>query len=282
MTAMTWSAGATRPAEAPLALDDGGSRRRQLRRQIIGIVFVVLLGLFIAGLMSQATTTAEWGRAFGRDHRVSGLVAEVIPNVSSTRTCTLSRVVLVWDEGSKARSGYFDVCSDETGKYRRGTRVAGWALRADPQGDPVGVNVEGRASAIFGVTLESLMILGLLAVIAALGRALWRLLRAPHVLSRRRARSMTVDLTTHTFANGRSVRSGTRVVLHPPDGGNLSAIVIARRDTRRLAAGDALSVIPTGHSLLRRRPTGPIALIRETDQQLFWSNALRPDKGTSK
>ncbi|HEX3813537.1 MAG TPA: hypothetical protein VHX59_11905 [Mycobacteriales bacterium] len=279
---MTWSAGFTRPVEAWQSLDDGGYRRRQLRRQIIGIVFMVLLGLFIAGLMSQATTTAEWGRAFGRDHRVSGIVAGVIPNVGSTRVCTLSRVVLVWAEDGNSRSGYLDVCSDETGKYRRGTTVAGWALRADPRDDPVGVNVEGRPSAIFGVTLESLMILGLVAVIAALCRTLWRLLRAPHVLSRRIVRSMTVDLTTHTFANGRSVRSGTRVVLHPEDGDNLSAVARTRRDTRLLAAGDALSVIPTGHSLFRHRPAGPVALIREADRQLFWSNALRPDKGTQR
>jgi hypothetical protein len=238
-----------------------------------------LFGLFIVALLlSQRTIGAEWGRAFGTDHRVTGTVIRINPNSGSTRTCTLDRVVLSWTEGSADRTGFFDVCSDETDKYPTGKKVTGWAQRADSHNDAVAVNVEGRAGAIFGVVLESLMILGVAWFVLALARSIVRQTRAPALLGRRPATDMRVIEVQTTLPNGRRIRSGRRLVLQLGDQ-RLSAKVLARPDDVVLDAGDEVSVISTGRGLFRRRPTGPVGIVRKHDLLMFWSiGRIRADR----
>ncbi|HEX3785984.1 MAG TPA: hypothetical protein VHX38_40550 [Pseudonocardiaceae bacterium] len=282
-------------------IDDGGARRGMLGRQAVGLAFAVLLGLLIAGLLSEATTSAEWGRAFGTDQPITGTVNRVLPNTGSTRTCTLDSVVLTWQDGPTVRAGYFDVCSDEIGNYPTGARVAGWAPPIDANNDPVGVNLESRGGAIFGVILDSLLVLAVLAAIVGLAIALVRTIRAPKVLGRRPASGMSV-VGRAAPRRGRRQRSttGSRFVLVPAGhpavslsgdlavslsgtwlaGTRLVGRVTRRRDLETLADNDAVTAIPTGRSLLRRRPVGPVALVREADRKLFWSTTLQPEKPT--
>jgi hypothetical protein len=255
--------------------------RRSIRGTSVMLIVMSLFGAFIVGLLlSQRTVAAEWGRAFGTDHRVTGTVARIIGNSGTTRTCTLDRVVLTWTEGRADRVGYFDVCSDDTHKYPTGKTVSGWAPRADRQGDAVAVNVESRAGAIFGVVLESLMILAVAWLALALARSVWRQIRAPAVLGRRTATDMLVIEVQTTLPNGRRVRNGgRRIVLNSLDGQRLSTIVLPRPDGAVLDAGDELSVISTGRSLFRRRPAGPVGIVRKHDLMIFWSTSkIRADR----
>jgi hypothetical protein len=257
--------------------------RRSIRGTLAGCVVMLVFGLFIiAVLLSQRTVGAEWGRAFGTDHRVTGTVIRIIPNSGVTRTCTLDRVVLSWTEGSADRTGFFDVCSDETDKYPTGKKVTGWAQRADRHNDAVGVNVEGRAGAIFGVVLESLMILGAAWFVLGFARSIWRQTRAPALLGRRPATDMRVIEVQTKLPNGRRIRSGRRLVLQS-GGQRLSARVLPRPDDVVLEAGDEVSVISTGRSLFRRRPTGPVGIVRKHDLLMCWSTGkIRADRAANR
>jgi hypothetical protein len=266
-------------ASAVLAGQSKALLRRSIRGTLAMFIVISLFGLFfIAVLLSQRTVAAEWGRAFGTDHRVTGTVVRIISNSGTTRTCTLDRVVLSWSEGPAERTGFFDVCSDETDKYPTGNKVAGWAPRADSHNDAVGVNVEGRAGAIFGVVLESLIILGVAWFALALARSVWRQTRAPAMLGRRTATDMRVIEVQTRLPNGRRVRKGQRLVLNFGDQ-RRSIIVLPRPDDVVLEAGDEVSVISTGRSLVRRRPAGPVGIVRKRDLMMFWSTGkIRRDR----
>lgn len=258
-----------------LAAQSGALLRRTIRGTWAGLLVMAVFGAVIVGLLlSSRTVAAEWGRAFGTDYRVSGPVVRIVPNVDTTRTCTLDRVVLNWIEGPAIRVGYFDVCSDQTHKFPLGMTVSGWAPRADSHNDAVGINRESQGGAIFGVVLESLVVLGAAWFVLALARSLWRQIRAPAILGRRTATDMRVIEVQTTLPNGRRVRNGgRRIVLNSGDGQRRSTVALPRPDGAVLDTGDKVSVISTGRSLFRRRPTGPVGIVRKHDRMIFWSTS---------
>jgi hypothetical protein len=268
----------------PAAYRDGGARRRLIRSRSYFLAFMVFLAVFTALLMTDRSVGADWGRAFGTDQPVTGTVVRIFPSVGVNRTCTLDRVALAWQAGSVLQIGYFDVCSDEDRDYPVGSTVHGWSPVPDAHHDLVAVSLDSRAGAIFGFVLEMALVLGILLVLLGFVRSIVRLVRAPKLIGRGPQERRTVYDTARTFPNRRRIRNlGYRVIFATPGDGALDrigdwALIADRKADRMPETGDTLTVVPTGRTVFRRKPTGPVALVRDRDRWVFWALALRRPK----
>jgi hypothetical protein len=294
------SALAPSPEVARTAHDDGRGLRAPRR---VTLIFIVVIALVI-GLPSLALSghiRTEWSLAFGAATTVDATVTGSSPSDQPSRSCSLINIDVVWTAPVGTHSGQFTVCDDQAGQFPYGARVQ----VAVVPGDSSVIQGEGRGSAIFGVVLETLVLLLILLLLAA-GVRQWLLLTTA---SRHWRSAPWLPGTVFPAPPGRAV--GQPVLVIPPgdtvpwtrsppgkarrrtcladdvpvpigqaaeerglDPQAAIRLNVQRRgDRARLAEGDQVWVAPAGHSLGGHRRTGPYAVIRASDRLVFWATA---------
>jgi hypothetical protein len=284
------------------ARDDGRGLRRMRRRILIFVVIIVLaVGLPSVALSGHIGT--EWALAFGDTTTVNATVTGTAPSDQLSRTCSLTDIDVIWTAPVGGHAGQFTVCDNDAGQFPVGSTVQVAVL----PGDSNVIQGEGRGSAIFGVVLETIVLLFILLLLAAGVRQLFRLAAVrrhwrqapmlPGVVfpagSRRSrdggqpmwivpvgdavpwARPSSLKARRRTCLASIPVAAGTQAEARGLDPQNTLTLNVQQRpkDPAQLAAGDPVWVAPTGLTRHHRR-IGPYAIVRTSDRQVFWASGL--------
>jgi len=156
------SAAAPPPDLIQAAQDDGRGLRRLRRRTVI---FLAVL-LFAVGLPSLALSGhigTEWALAFGDTTSVTATVTGSAPSDQLSRTCSLTDIDVIWTAPVGDHTGQFTVCDDQAGQFAAGSTVQVDVL----PGDSSVIQGEDRGSAVFGVVLETIVLVFILLLLAA-------------------------------------------------------------------------------------------------------------------
>jgi hypothetical protein len=283
------------------ALADGRAPGRLRRQAAIFFVFMVLVvALPVIALFGHIS--AEWALAAGRARAVRATVVGTAPSDEFNRTCTMTRINVTWPAAAGTSAGHFSVCDSAVPEYPAG-RVVQVAVKP---GDSSVIAGESRAGAVFGVALESLVLLFIVVMLAATARwwfvlaaagrrwktAPWLPGEATPAAGRRqrifvlfdhgsvpwppeRARGRTclsrsLPLAVARLADDRGLDPGTAAELTAQ----------RRRDGEQLGEGDRVWVAPAGRTWPRRYRSGPYAVIRASDRRVFWATGLKmPGRG---
>jgi hypothetical protein len=298
------------PAPPPDVVRTAQDDRRglhRLQRRILTFVVVILVIVGLPSIALSGHIGAEWALAFGDATAVNATVTGSSPSAEPSRTCSLTNVYVVWTAPVGDHIGQFTVCDDEVGKFTFGTTVPVFVL----PGDSSVIQGEGRGSAIFGVVLETVLLLFFLLLLVAAIRQWLTLMTAsrrwrdapwlpgaayPAPVTRRRRGRAGGQLILVVPAYGsvpwtrpasRSARRRTCLAadvpndvgqqadkrgLEPQD--TISLSVQRRRDNAQLADGDQVWVAPAGRTLRGHRRASPYAVIRAADRQVFWATGL--------
>jgi hypothetical protein len=284
---------------------DNGRSLRRLRRATLIFVVVMILIVGLPSLALSGHINTEWSLAFGQATMVNATVTGSSPSDQPSRTCSLTDIHVVWTAPAGDHFGQFTVCDDQAAQFTPGTTV-----QVDVVADDTSViQGESRGSAIFGVVLETVVLLFFLLLLGAAVRTWLVLLVAP-----RRWRDAPW-LPGVAFPNGRGRGAGQPVLVIPESGtvpwarpssrkgrrrtclafdvpadvgdraesrglepGDAINLNVQRRPDAHLVAGDQVWVAPAGRTLRGRRRTGPYAIIRAADRQVFWATG-RPMPG---
>jgi hypothetical protein len=298
------------PAPPPDVVRTAQDDRRglhRLQRRILTFVVVILVVVGLPSIALSGHIGAEWALAFGDATAVNATVTGSSPSGEPSRTCSLTTIYVVWTAPVGDHIGQFTVCDDEVGKFTSGTTVRVFVL----PGDSSVIQGEGRGSAIFGVVLETIVLLFLLLLLVSAIRQWLTLLtasrrwrdapwlpgaayRAP-VTARRRGRAGGQQILVvpvygsvpWTRPDSRSARRRTCLAADVPYGigqqadqrglepqDTISLSVQRRRDDAQLADGDQVWVAPAGRTLRGHRRASPYAVIRAADRQVFWATGL--------
>ncbi|HEX4253851.1 MAG TPA: hypothetical protein VH089_02115 [Streptosporangiaceae bacterium] len=294
------------PPEVARTAHDDGRGLRAPRRVTLTVVVVIALLIGLPALALSGHIRTEWSLAFGATTMVDATVTGSAPSDQVSRGCSLVNIDVVWTAPVGTHSGQFTVCEDQAGQFPFGAPVR----VAVVPGDRSVIQGEGRGSAIFGVVLETLVLLLILLLLAA-GLRQWLQLAT----ARRHWRSAPwLPGTVFPAPPGRAV--GQPVLVIPPGdpvpwtrpapgkarrrtcladdvpvligraaeerGLDPQAAVrlnVQRRgDHARLAEGDQVWLAPASRTLGGHHRTGPYAIIRASDQLVFWATA-RPLPG---
>jgi hypothetical protein len=295
------------PPDVVQTAQDNGRSLRRLRRATLTFVVVMVLIVGLPSLALSGHINTEWALAFGQTTTVSATVTGSSPADEPSRSCSLTTLHVVWTASAGDHFGQFTVCDDQAARFTPGTTV-----RVDvAPGDSSVIQGEDRGSAIFGVVLETVVLLFFLLLLGAAVRTWLVLLVAP-----RRWRDAPW-LPGAAFPNGRGRGVGQPVLVIPVSGtvpwtrplprkrrrrtclavdvpadvGDLAEsrglephdainLNVQRRPDAQLAAGDQVWVAPTGRTLRGHRRAGPYAVIRAADRQVFWATGLpMPGRG---
>ena len=285
------------------AKDDGRGLRRLRRRTVIFLV-VIVLAVGLPSLALSGHIGTEWALAFGHTTTVDATVTGSAPSDQPSRTCSLTDIEVIWTAPVGDHAGQFTVCADDASQFPVGSTVPVAVL----PGDTSVIQGEGRGSAIFGVVLETIVLLFILLLLAA---GVWQLFRlaaarrhwreAPMVpgvvfpAGSRRSRDGgqpvwivpvgdTVPWTRPSSPKARRrtclanipVGVGTQAEASGLDPQNTLTLNVLQRpkDPAQLASGDPVWVAPAGRTLRTHRRAGPYAIVRTTDRQVFWANGL--------
>jgi hypothetical protein len=297
------SAAAPPPDLIQAAQDDGRGLRRLRRRTVI---FLAVL-LFAVGLPSLALSGhigTEWALAFGDTTSVTATVTGSAPSDQLSRTCSLTDIDVIWTAPVGDHTGQFTVCDDQAGQFAAGSTVQVDVL----PGDSSVIQGEDRGSAVFGVVLETIVLVFILLLLAA---GVWQLFRLAAARRHWRTAPMlpavvfpagskrsrdggqptwivpvgdTVPWTRPPSLKARrrtclaniSVPLGTRAEASGLDPENALVLNVLQRpkDPVRLASGDPVWLAPAGRTMRTHRRAAPYAIVRTTDQQVFWANGL--------
>jgi hypothetical protein len=289
------------PPDLVRGADDDGRGLRVLRRMtlIFIVVFALIFGLPALALFGHIRT--EWSLAFGIATTVEATVTGSSPSDQPSRSCGLTNIDVVWTAPVGGHSGQFTVCDDQAGQFPLGATVK---VDVVP-GDSSVIQGEGRGSAIFGVVLETVVLLFVLLLLAG-GVRQWLQLTA----ASRRWRSVPwVPGTVYPAPPGKAAGRPVLVIppgdtvpwTRPPAGKARRRTCLAdvpvrigadaeergldpqaavrlnvqrRRDGVQLTEGDQVWVAPAGRSLRGHRRSSPYAIIRAGDRKLFWATGM--------
>lgn len=285
------------------AKDDGRGLRRLRRRTVIFLVILVLaVGLPSLALSGHIGT--EWALAFGDTTVVNATVTGSAPSDQPSRSCSLTDIDVIWTAPVGDHVGQFTVCTDEASQFAAGTTVQVDVL----SGDSSVIQGEGRGSAIFGVVLETIVLVFILLLLAA---GVWQLFRLAAARRHWREAPMlpavafpagskrsrdggqptwivpvgdTVPWTLPSSAKARRrtclanipVPQGTQAEASGLDPQNALVLNVLQRpkDPALLASGDPVWLAPAGRTMRTHRRAAPYAIVRTTDRQVFWANGL--------
>jgi hypothetical protein len=261
------------PPEVVRTAQDNGRSLRRLRRATLTFVVVMFLLVGLPSLALSGHINTEWSLAFGQTTTVNATVTGSSPSDQPSRTCSLTNIDVIWTAPVGDHYGQFTVCDDDASQFAVGTTVP---VDVAP-GDSSVIQGEDRGSAIFGVVLETIVLLFFLLLLGAAVRSWLVLLLAP-----RRWRDAPW-LPGAAFPNGRGRGLGQPVLVIPVGGavpwtrplppkrrsrtclavdvpadvGGLAEsrglephdainLNVQRRPDAQLAAGDQVWVAPTG------------------------------------
>jgi hypothetical protein len=265
------SALAAPPGEAEQASTDARGNLRRIRNRMLRFALVVVLILGVPSLLLSGHISAEWALAFGHTTGVTATVVGSSPSADLSRACGKTDIDVVWADPVGFHHGSFTVCNQDARQF-----PAGKTVRVDVlAGDGSVIQGEGRGSAVFGVVIESLVVLGALLLLFALGRQVLGLTLAG------RRWSQAPWLPGTSLAGRPTTRSVGQSVLfvprpdvvpwtRPPASGDMLKLITWRRkDGHLLAPGDQLWLAAPRRARGRRR--APYALIRARDHRVFWA-----------
>jgi hypothetical protein len=286
------------PGEAGQAAADARRNLRRIRNRILRFAVLVVLILGVPSVLESGHISAEWALAFGHATGVTATVTGSAPSAEVSRACGKTTINVVWADPAGFHHGSFTVCSDDADQFPAGKSVQVSVL----SGDGSVIQGEGRGSAVSGVVIESLVVLGALLLLAGLGRQVFGLtlagrrwagapwLPGTSLAGRATTRSVgqavlfvpragVVPWTRPPVAGRRPrtalVRSlpdeaGYQAKEHGFDPDNaLRLISWRRKDGHLLAPGDQVWLAAPRRSRGHRR--APYALIRAGDHRVFWA-----------
>jgi hypothetical protein len=262
-------------------------------------VIALLVGLPALALSGHIRT--EWSLAFGAATMVDATVTGSAPSGQPSRSCALTNIDVVWIASAGVHSGQFTVCDNQAGQFPVGTTVR----VAVVPGDSSVIQGEGRGSAIFGVVLETVVLLLILLLLAVLLRQ-WL-----HLATARRHWRSAPWLPGEVFPAPPGKAAGRPVLVIPPGdtvpwtlpaagkarrrtclAGDVPVRIGAaaeasgldpqaavrlnvqgRRDRAQLTEGDRVWVAPASRTLRGHGRAGPYAIIRADDRKVFWATA---------
>jgi hypothetical protein len=235
-----------------------------MRRRLYALVALLAVPVGLPVLLLFGHIQAEWALAFGRASIVSATVAGSRPSLQYSRTCSsMTRIDVTWPAPDGTNPGHFTVCDPEARQYPVGKVIQVAVL----PGDSSVIVGADRASAIFGVVLESLVLLFFLLMLALAVR--WWLVLRTAATGWRSAPWLPAEARQGIGSHGK--RQPIVVFFDPETGPDaMDLLVEPRRDGAQLEAGDRVWVIPTGRSLFDRRLAAPYAVVRAGDWAMFW------------
>src|ERR1700761_4222990 len=163
------------PPDLVRTADDDRRGLRGLRRGTLIFIalFALLFGLPAFLLFGHIRT--EWSLAFGIATKVEATVTGSSASAQPSRSCALTNIHVVWTAPVGDRFGQFTVCDNQAGEFPIGTTVPVDVVA----GNSSVIQGEGRGSAIFGVVLETLVLLFVVLLLFAFARQGWQLTVAP-------------------------------------------------------------------------------------------------------
>jgi hypothetical protein len=286
------------PEVAERAAADGRRNLRRIRNRMLRFALCVVLILGVPSLLLSGHISAEWALAFGHAHGVTATVIGSSPSADLGSECGKTNIDVAWADPIGFHQGSFTVCNEDAGQYPPGKTVRVNVLA----GDGSVIQGEGRGSAIFGVAIESLVVLGSLLLLAGLGRLVIGLT----VAGRRWSRAPWLPGTS--LAGRATTRSAGQAVVFVPRTGlvpwprppastrrprtaldrsllgeagdqarehgfdpdnALRLVAWRRKDGYLLTPGDQLWLAAPRRARGHRRT--PYALIRAGDHRVFWA-----------
>ena len=285
------------PEVAERASADGRRNLRRIRNRMLRIALWWVLILGVPSVLLSGYISAEWALAFGHP---SGVVATVTGSAPAapSNACDQTSINVVWADQIGFHHGSFTVCRGGAHRFPPGKTVRVDVL----SGDGSLTQAESRGSAIFGVVIESLVLLGAVLLLAGLGRLVIGLT----VAGRRWLREPWLPGTS--LASRATTRSAGQALLFVPRTGlvpwprqpartrrprtaldrsllgeaadqarehgfdpdnALRLIAWRRKDGYLLTPGDQLWLAAPRRARGHRRT--PYALIRAGDHRVFWA-----------
>jgi hypothetical protein len=283
---------------AELAAADGRRNLRRIRNRMLRFALWVVLILGVPSLLLSGYISAGWALAFGHP---SGVVATVTGSAPAapSNACDQTSINVVWADQIGFHHGSFTVCRGGAHRFPPGKTVRVDVL----SGDGSLTQAESRGSAIVGVVIESLVLLGAVLLLAGLGRLVIGLTVAGRRWSREPwlPGAPLAGRATPRSAGGQAVLFVPRAGLVPwprplastrrprtaldrsllgeagdqarehgfdPDNA-LQLTTWRRKDGYLLTPGDQLWLAAPRRARGHRRT--PYALIRASDHRVFWA-----------